>query len=89
MIGGGSNGTDLGDGLRGPRDHERHGGLLLRGGHLVDARGARPEATDLLIRNGRIDTIGRDLEAPGAEVIEIDGPVGRAWSDERPRARLP
>jgi imidazolonepropionase-like amidohydrolase len=66
VTGGGSNGT-------GPRGNERRGGLLLRGGHLVDARGPRPEATDLLVRNGRIETIGRDLETPGADVIEIDG----------------
>jgi imidazolonepropionase-like amidohydrolase len=73
VNGGGSNGTDSGDGLRGPGGIESQGGLLLRGGHLVDARGPRPDATDLLIRNGRIDTIGRDLAAPGAEVVAIEG----------------
>ena len=63
---GGSNGT-------GPGGNERRGGLLLRGGRLVDARGSRQEATDLLIRNGRIETIGRDLEAPGAETLDVHG----------------
>jgi imidazolonepropionase-like amidohydrolase len=59
--------------LSGPGGKGQAAGVLLRDGRLVDARGAQPGATDLLVRNGRIGAIGRDLEAPGAEVIDLDG----------------
>ena len=47
--------------------------LLLRGGRLVDGRGPRLGLFDLLLREGRIAAIGLDLEASGADVIEIGG----------------
>jgi imidazolonepropionase-like amidohydrolase len=69
---GGSNGTGPGW-LRGPGGKGQPGGVVLRGGRSVDARGPQPGANDLLIEDGRIAAIGRDLEAPGAEIIDLDG----------------
>ncbi len=47
--------------------------LLLRGGRLVDARGARAGALDVLLQDGRIVSIGAHLAAPGAEVVDVGG----------------
>lgn len=47
--------------------------LLLRGGRLVDARGARDGRLDLLIRDGRIAAIGPDLDDPEAALLDLAG----------------
>jgi len=47
---------------------------LLRGGTILTATGEELEDGDLLLENGAITAIGRNLEAPaGAEVIDVDG----------------
>lgn len=73
MTVGRSNGTSSNDGLRRGDWDGRPAGLVLRGGRLVDARGPQPGANDLLVQNGRIAAIGRDLEAPGADAIDVHG----------------
>jgi imidazolonepropionase-like amidohydrolase len=47
--------------------------LLLRGGRLVDARGARDGRLDVLIREGRIATIGPDLTDADAAQLDLAG----------------
>src|SRR5690606_28068952 len=48
---------------------------LLRGGDVLtlDAEGSVLPGTDLLFRDGRIVGIGRDLDAPEAQVLEVAG----------------
>ena len=45
--------------------------LLLKGGRVVDPASGRDGAFDVLVDNGRIERIGRDLPPDGAEVIEL------------------
>jgi dihydropyrimidinase len=45
--------------------------LLLRGGTVVDAEGTR--RADVLVRDERIATVGADLDAPDAEVVDAGG----------------
>jgi imidazolonepropionase-like amidohydrolase len=49
--------------------------LLLRGGRLVDARGPRDGLLDVRIRDGRIATIGPDLDAgdTSGTAVELNG----------------
>ncbi|UDY34785.1 N-acyl-D-amino-acid deacylase family protein [Dermatobacter hominis] len=47
---------------------------VIRGGLVVDGTGAEGRVADVLIEDGTVAAIGRDLEVPaGAEVIEADG----------------
>ena len=52
--------------------HPQSGGraLLLKGGRVVDPAQGIDGARDLLVRNGVVERIGRDLPAAGAAVIE-------------------
>jgi dihydroorotase len=45
--------------------------LLLKGGRLIDPAARRDGAFDLLVEDGRVTRVGRDLPADGAEVIEV------------------
>ena len=45
--------------------------LLLKGGRVVDPAGSRDGAFDILVEDGRIAKVGRDLPADGAEVFEV------------------
>ena len=45
--------------------------LLLKGGRVIDPAGQRDGAFDVLIEDGRIARVGRDLPADGAEVFEV------------------
>ena len=45
--------------------------LLLKGGRLVDPAAQRDGAFDLLIDDGVVTKVGRDLPVAGAEVFEI------------------
>jgi imidazolonepropionase-like amidohydrolase len=47
--------------------------LLLRGGRVADARGARPGRVDVLVRAGRIERVGEGLDAADAEIRDLDG----------------
>ncbi|WP_417562545.1 dihydroorotase [Microbacterium sp.] len=48
--------------------------LLVRGARVHDGTPPHPtEATDILIRDGRIAEVGRGLQAGGAQVIDADG----------------
>src|SRR5262245_33503783 len=49
--------------------------LLLKGGRVIDPTNGRDGAFDVLVENGRIAKIGRDLPAAGADVFEI----AREW----------
>jgi dihydroorotase len=46
------------------------GRLLIRGGRILDPASRRDESADLLIEGGRVRSIGRDLSAEGAEVLD-------------------
>jgi dihydroorotase len=48
--------------------------LLLRGGRVVDPSQNRDEVSDVLIRDGKIESVGRDIGSPdGADVIDCAG----------------
>ncbi len=49
--------------------------LLLKGGRVIDPASGRDGAFDVLIEDGRIARIAKDLPADGAEVFE----VARGW----------
>lgn len=48
---------------------------LLRGGVVYDGTGAPPREADVAIAADRIEAIGPALDAPGAEVVRVDGLV--------------
>ncbi len=49
---------------------------LVRGGRVIDPMTETDRTADLLIADGRVRAIGRDLAAPvGADVIEADGAI--------------
>ena len=49
---------------------------LVRGGRVIDPMTETDRVADLLIADGRVRAIGRDLAAPGgADVIEADGAI--------------
>jgi dihydroorotase len=45
--------------------------LLLKNGHLVDPASGRNGRFDLLIEDGRIGRVGKDLPVDGARVVEV------------------
>ncbi len=49
--------------------------LLLKGGRVVDPASGRDGDFDVLVEDGRIARVGRDLPADGADLLE----VGRGW----------
>ena len=49
--------------------------ILLKGGRLVDSGTGLDEICDLLMGDGSILQVGRDLDAPGAEVVDCTGKV--------------
>src|SRR5687768_18044361 len=49
--------------------------ILLKGGRVIDPAGGRDGAFDVLVQDGRIARVGKDLPAGGAEVFE----VGPGW----------
>ena len=49
--------------------------LLLKGGRVIDPANGRDGTFDVLLENGVIARIGRDLPAEGADVLEMS----RGW----------
>jgi dihydroorotase len=49
--------------------------MILRGGRVIDPANGRDGTFDILIENGTVSRIGRDLPVDGAEVFEIQ----RGW----------
>ena len=50
--------------------------LLLRGGRVIDPANNVDAAQDVLIADGKIERLGRSLEAPaGAEVVDANGKI--------------
>lgn len=47
--------------------------LLLKGGRVADGTGAPLFEADVLLKDGKIASIGRDLAAQGARVIDVSG----------------
>jgi dihydroorotase len=45
--------------------------MLIRGGRVVDPASGRDGRLDVLIENGRVARIGRDLPVDGAQVVEL------------------
>jgi dihydroorotase len=50
-------------------------GILIRGGRILDPTSGRDEPGSLLAGDGRIQAVGPDLDAQGAEIIDAAG----AW----------
>jgi len=49
--------------------------LLLKGGRVIDPAAQRDEICDVLIENGVIQQVGKDLSADGAEVYDAAGKI--------------
>src|SRR5918993_2189120 len=49
--------------------------LLLKGGRLVDPANRRDGMFDVLVEDGRIARVGRDIPVDGSEIFE----VARGW----------
>jgi dihydroorotase len=48
--------------------------LLLTGGHVIDPASGRDEIADVLLRNGLVEAVGRNLGTPdGAEILDCAG----------------
>jgi dihydroorotase len=47
--------------------------LLLKGGRLLDPGAGRDGRLDVLIRDGRVESIARDLPAADASVLDVEG----------------
>lgn len=54
------------------------GKLLFRGGMVIS--GSSSEKLDVLVEGEKIGAVGKDLEADGAEVVDVSGSyqIGRA-----------
>jgi imidazolonepropionase-like amidohydrolase len=66
---------DLPDpGIRHPDPAERRRPRLFQGGRLVDvAAGQVRSGQEVLVMEGRVQRVGPNLQAPGAETIDLDG----------------
>ena len=49
--------------------------LILKGGRVIDPAAQRDEICDVLIENGVIRQVGKDLNADGAEVYDTSGKI--------------
>lgn len=47
--------------------------ILIKNGHVIDAKTGRNGIYDILIENGKIAEIGNDLEIPNGDVIDASG----------------
>lgn len=47
--------------------------LLLKGGHVIDARNGVDEVSDVLVRGGKIASVANDVEPDGAKTIDVSG----------------
>lgn len=65
--------------------------LILTGGRVATLDPARPHATALAIRNGRIMAVGGDevagLAGPDTRMVDLGGPGGDAGADRQPYPR--
>ena len=48
-------------------------GLLIKGGRVIDPANGVDEALDILIRDGTIAALGRNLDASGAQMLDASG----------------
>ena len=49
--------------------------LLIKGGHLIDPAQNLDEPADLLIENGKVVRVGRNLKAEQAEILDAKGKI--------------
>ena len=49
--------------------------LLLKGGRVIDPAAQRDEVCDVLIEDGVIKKVGKDLSVDGAEVYDAVGKI--------------
>ena len=49
--------------------------LLLKGGTVIDPGSKRNEVSDVLIENGIIQKVGKNLKSPDAEVYDATGKI--------------
>jgi dihydroorotase len=49
--------------------------ILLKSGRLIDPATGRDEQCDILVTDGRIERISKNLSAPAAQVIDLKGKV--------------
>ncbi len=48
---------------------------LIKGGRVIDPSAGMDENLDVLIENGKIESLGKDLSSEGAEIIDATGKV--------------
>ncbi len=49
--------------------------ILLKGGHIIDPANKINEITNILIEDGKIKSVGLNLKANGAEIIDCNGKI--------------
>lgn len=49
--------------------------ILLKGGHVVDPSADLDSAADILIKDGKIADVGKNLKASGAKIIDCKGKI--------------
>jgi dihydroorotase len=49
--------------------------LILKNGRVIDPAAGRDETADVLVADGRIAAVGRDLDGTGAEVFDASGMI--------------
>jgi imidazolonepropionase-like amidohydrolase len=60
-------------GIRRPDPAERRRVRLFRGGRLIDVADGRVRSEDVLVVEGRVQRVGRNVKVPDAETIDLDG----------------
>lgn len=64
--------------------------LLLKSGHLVDPEGSQRIQADILIRDGIIQQVGKDITAEGVETVDCSGRlISPGWIDMHVHLREP
>ena len=64
--------------------------LLIHGGTIIDPASGAERRADVLIRNGRIETIGDDIDAGSAERFDASGMyLSPGWLDMHVHLREP
>ena len=53
--------------------------LLIKNGTVVNPAKKQNEVADVLVKDGKIEAIGQNLSAEGAEVYDATGLIGSTW----------
>ena len=63
--------------------------LLLRGGHVIDARNNIDAIRDVAIKDGKIAGVAAKIDpAEAGKTVDVCGPLRHAGTDRHPRPRV-